>query len=318
MITYNHGPYIRQALSSVFAQITDFNFEVVIGDDYSTDDTRAIILEFERRYPGRITRLFHDENIGMIANQNAVFAACRGEYIAMLEGDDYWTDPLKLNLQVDAMKRWPQCRMSFHPCRETKHGRRMSWWGHREKTFPTQAVVAHGGYFCPTPSLMLKREVVESLPEFLDLAPAGDYYLQILGSLGGGALYLPRIMCAYRVNSSGSWSDSFLSLETRQAFRFRTLETMECMDKYLNFEFNKAFQRKSNETLRLVAFDYLRNGQTEEFQRYLDQIEAAPGDKDFYYKVIRFFRNQPRMLLYMKWCLDFVREFRQKLTHIIE
>ena len=318
MITFNHGPYIRQALDSVFSQDVDFDFEVVIGDDGSSDDTRSIILEFDRRNPGKIKKIFHAENVGMIANQNSVFAACRGEYIAMLEGDDYWTDPCKMRVQVEAMTRWPQCRMSFHPCRETKNGRRMSWYGPREKVFPTQEVVNHGGYFSPTPSLMLKRKVVESIPDFLEAAPAGDYYLQILGSLGGGALYLPQVMCAYRVNSSGSWSDSVKTLQARQAFRIRSIEMVELMDKYLNFEFSHVFQRKSNQILRLVAFDYLKNGQIEEFGQYLDQIEARPGEKDLYYRVIHSLRSFPRILLFMEWSLNLIREVRGRLVHMFE
>lgn len=318
MIAFNHELYIRQALDSVFAQIVDFDFEVVIGDDCSFDDTRSIILEFDRMYPGKIRKVFHAENIGMIANQNAVFAACRGEYIAMLEGDDYWTDPCKLRIQLEAMRRSPQCRMSFHPGRETKHGSRISWYGGRERVFSTQEVVIGGGYFCPTPSLMLKREVIQSMPEFLDLAPAGDYYLQILGSLGGGALYLPRVMCAYRVNSSGSWSDSVKSPQTRQSFRIQTLKSLQLMDEYLNFEFSHAFQHRSNRILLLIGFDYLRNGQMEEFQRYLDEITARPGEKGLRYWVIRSLRRFPHALLFIRRLLTLLREAKRRMIHMFE
>ena len=302
----------------MFSQVADFEFEVVVGDDCSSDDTRSIILEFDHLYPGKIIKVFHTQNIGMIANQNSVFAACRGKYIAMLEGDDYWTDPCKLQIQVEAMERWPECRMSFHPGLETKRGKRISWYGHREKICSTDEVIIGGGYFCPTPSFMFKREVIESMPNFLVTAPAGDYYLQILGSLGGGALYLPRVMCAYRVGSSGSWSNSVKSLQARQSFRLRTLEAIQLMDKHLNFEFSDAFQCRSNRILSLIAIDYLKEGHLEEFHRYLDKIETQPGEKSRYYSLIRSLRGYPNTLLFMRWCLMLLRKVTRKATFAFE
>ena len=318
MICFNHGEYIREALESVFSQEVDFEFEVVIGDDCSSDDTRSIILEFDRKYPGKITKLFHPENIGMIANQNAVFTACRGKYIAMLEGDDYWTDPCKLQTQIDAMERNPDCHLCFHPCRETKRGRRMSWYGPDENIYPTRIVILGGGYFCPTPSLVLRREVVESLPEFLNDAPAGDYYLQILGSVNGGALYLPRVMCAYRVESSGSWSRTVKTLEVRQSFRFKTMEVTRKMDEHLNFEFSPAFQRRYNRIYISIANDYMKEGHLKEFNECLDDLRKLPGDKSFSYYVVLALRRFPGILRFLAWCRRKQLEARSYFFHKLE
>lgn len=101
MITYNHEPYIRQAIEGVMMQKTDFEFELVIGEDCSQDKTREICFEYQRKYPDKIRVLWWHENVSKLGgNNNRVTARCRGEFVAYCEGDDYWTDPLKLQKQV--------------------------------------------------------------------------------------------------------------------------------------------------------------------------------------------------------------------------
>jgi hypothetical protein len=101
MITYNHGPYIRRAVEGVLSQKTKFPFELVIGEDCSTDGTREIVYDYQRRFPDIIRVVTSDRNVGMHANSARTHDACRGEYIACCEGDDYWHDPAKLQKQVD-------------------------------------------------------------------------------------------------------------------------------------------------------------------------------------------------------------------------
>ena len=110
MITYNHEPYIREAIEGVMMQKTDFEFELVIGEDCSTDRTREICFEYQKKYPDRIRVLWGEHNLyrhphpaGGNAERN--LAHCRGEFIAICEGDDYWIDPLKLQKQVDVMRQ---------------------------------------------------------------------------------------------------------------------------------------------------------------------------------------------------------------------
>ena len=108
MTTYNHEHYIRQAIDGVMNQKTDFEYELVIGEDASTDRTREICFEYQRRYPEKIRVLWSETNQYAV-NGNAVRAraACRGKYIAFAEGDDYWTNPDKLRLQVEAFRKHP-------------------------------------------------------------------------------------------------------------------------------------------------------------------------------------------------------------------
>ena len=107
MITYNHEPYIAQAIESVLMQQTDFKYMLVIGEDCSTDNTGNICEEYSKQYPEKILLLPTDKNLGSRENALKTFTACKGKYIAMCEGDDYWTDPFKLQKQFDFMEANP-------------------------------------------------------------------------------------------------------------------------------------------------------------------------------------------------------------------
>ena len=104
MITYNHEKYIAQAIDSVIMQKTNFDYEIVIGEDCSTDRTREIVLEYKTKHPDKIKLLLQEKNVGMMQNFIDTLKACSGKYIALLEGDDYWTDPNKLQKQVDFLE----------------------------------------------------------------------------------------------------------------------------------------------------------------------------------------------------------------------
>lgn len=117
MITYNHEKFIEQAVNSVLMQETDFDYEIIIGEDCSTDRTREILIELQKQHPDRIRLVLNPENLGMIPNFVNVLSMARGEYVALLEGDDYWTHPKKLQRQVDYMEAHPECRICFHAAR---------------------------------------------------------------------------------------------------------------------------------------------------------------------------------------------------------
>ena len=114
MITYNHEPYIRQAIEGVMMQKTDFEFELVIGEDCSQDKTREICFEYQKKYPDKIRVLWWHENVSKFGgNGRRNRARLRGEFIAFCEGDDYWIDPLKLQKQVDVMRKHSAVGMCF-------------------------------------------------------------------------------------------------------------------------------------------------------------------------------------------------------------
>lgn len=113
LITYNHAPYIERAVTSVLEQKTDFPFELVIGEDCSTDGTREKVLELEKRNPSRVRVITSAHNVGMRANSKRTKEACRGTFIANLEGDDYWHDPHKLQLQASVLLKHSEVCLVF-------------------------------------------------------------------------------------------------------------------------------------------------------------------------------------------------------------
>lgn len=117
-VTFNHVDYIRQCLEGFMVQKTNFDYEVIINDDCSTDGTVDIIREFENKYPGKIRPIYHDENQWSKGIRNIlatfVYPKARGKYYAVCEGDDYWTDPYKLQKQVDYLEAHPDTVMCFH------------------------------------------------------------------------------------------------------------------------------------------------------------------------------------------------------------
>ena len=114
MITYNHENFIREAIEGVLMQKTDFPIELIIGEDCSTDNTRKIVVEYANKYPNIIRLLLPDYNLGMMKNFVETLDAANGKYIALCEGDDYWTDPYKLQKQVDFLEANEEFVMCGH------------------------------------------------------------------------------------------------------------------------------------------------------------------------------------------------------------
>ena len=104
MTTYNHAPYLRQAVESVLSQQTSFDFELVLGEDCSTDGTAELCREYAAKYPGRVRLVTGARNVGWRANYRRTFEACRGKYVAYCDGDDWWCDLRKLQMQADLME----------------------------------------------------------------------------------------------------------------------------------------------------------------------------------------------------------------------
>ena len=220
MITYNHERFIVQALESVFMQETDFLVELVIGEDCSTDGTRAIVCEYADRYPGRIRLLLPERNQGMIANYIATLNACRGQYIAFLEGDDYWTDPRKLQKQVDYLENHPDYSTCFHRavCLDQINGENTGHiLGPRiiQPSYSTDDLLRYGN-FAPTASLVFRKSFLPQLPEWFPQCPIGDFPLQVLLSQKGPMGFIDETMSLYRLHCGGLWSsaDSTFRIET--------------------------------------------------------------------------------------------------------
>jgi glycosyltransferase involved in cell wall biosynthesis len=210
MITYNHEAFITQAIESVLMQQTDFEVELVIGEDCSIDGTCAIVCEYADRYPGRIRLLLPERNQGAQANGLATLNACRGQYIALLEGDDYWTDATKLQKQVDYLENHPDYSACFHPavCLNQINGANTGHIFRPRIIQPSYSTddLLRGGNLGPTASLVFRKNFLPQLPEWFQQCPTGHFPLYVLLSLKGPIGFIDETMSLHRLHRGGMWS----------------------------------------------------------------------------------------------------------------
>lgn len=235
VITYNHEKFIAQALSSILEQRVNFEFEIVVGEDCSTDATREILLDFHCRYPGRITPLLRDPNMGAIRNFVTTLAACRGNYIAFLEGDDYWIDQNKLQKQVEFLDNHPSAAVC---CSRVQLLDPNGLAGLGLDTYPT---IPCGTYniedlletnFIMTCSAVLRRELIGVLPSWFSKLSLADLPLFALAARYGNIELLGEKMAAYRVHPMSTWSSRSMSARMRESSRM-----FKALDKHLGYRF---------------------------------------------------------------------------------
>jgi glycosyltransferase involved in cell wall biosynthesis len=208
IITYNQENYIAEALDSVLIQKVDFDYEIVIGEDCSTDKTRSILIDYKRRYPNKVKLLLHDWNVGAVANFDSTLKTSTGEYIACLEGDDYWLDPDKLQKQVDFMDNHNECSMCFHRAKmfHEDGSQKSIIWGPpvSKEFFQLDEVIRHS--FIPGASILFRRKLFSHAPKELYANQAGDKVLYCLLAAQGKIGFIDEVMSAYRIHPAGVWS----------------------------------------------------------------------------------------------------------------
>ena len=291
-ITYNQERYIEQTIKSFLMQETDFPFEIIIHDDASTDETANIVKKYAEKYPSIIRTIFQTENQYSQGHDmdSFIWDISKGEYIAICEGDDYWTDPQKLQIQTSKMKEHPECHISFHDVDETLNDENESLNPHprakkydKEQIFDIRTVLAGGGSFMQTPTLMLHRKVIENLPEFYYVAPAGDYVIQFLGALNGGALYINKNMAVYRVGADGSWRKSIEDPDKYINFQTEWVDSYLTINDYYDGKYqNEIYTVLRTQTEYLAKFIFFNKDDKKEFRRLIEiayQIADNPSSK---------------------------------------
>lgn len=223
IITYNHARYIDECLRSVYSQVTDFDFEVLISDDCSTDQTQEELKAWRDRYPEQ-TRLFlRDRNMGGggCPNLEATFPECRGEFVALLEGDDYWTFEGKLQAQANVLRQFPDVSACTHSTRilspdspETTLFRHPQPSGDVSLLHLLTVGPPH------TSSYMVRRSILDGRAAALRTLPMGDWPLMIHCASVGRVRSMPdSVWSVYRVQGQGSWSAAGLIHRTRGEIR---------------------------------------------------------------------------------------------------
>jgi glycosyltransferase involved in cell wall biosynthesis len=224
MVTYNHDRYIQQSVESVLEQRTNFPIEIVIGEDGSTDNTPSILRELARQHPKTIRLRLAEQNEGGKKNFMGAFAACRGQYVAMLEGDDYWTSPNKLQLQADALDARPDWAICFHPAQCIYEDGITGPAHHPERWDKPEATLEDllADNFIPTNAVMFRNRLFGALPPWFEKLTLGDWPLHILNAEHGNIGFLPEVMSAYRVHARSFWSSRSLGQKLIGIFEMLT------------------------------------------------------------------------------------------------
>lgn len=211
--TYNHARYIKDALDGFLAQMTTFRYEVFIHDDASTDGTSEIVRNYMNKYPQIIRAVIEKENIWENPKRSEIHLNyekkyTKGKYIAFCDGDDYWIDCYKLQMQVNYMESHPECSLCLHnglwlDCRNGSMWAGNPYSGLDDRDLsPEEVIMLYRGH-PPTASMLLKRELIEG-PEFFHKMYELDWPMQLYGLAKGSVHYMSRIMSVYRWYSEGS------------------------------------------------------------------------------------------------------------------
>ena len=251
VLTYQQSSYIKECLDGILMQKTDFPFEIIIGEDDSKDGTREICREYAEKYPNKIRLFFHakENNIRINEKSSPIFNlffstfSARGKYLAICEGDDYWTDSLKLQKQVEFMESNPDFTFSFHPtlCIDEQNPTdihiKQPPNSEIVQKFTLKENIQGKGLGIWTVSMMNKSVYLRQIPEWLLEAPITDLAIKLYYAHHGPIGYTPEISAVYRRRSLGSWSENTSTYEWQIDHMDDRISTFNLFDEYSEFKY---------------------------------------------------------------------------------
>lgn len=250
--TYNHEEYISQALDGFLMQKTTFPFEVLIHDDASADSTTDIIRRYAAINPSIIKPIIQTENKysqGIGIHTTYLWPNTQGKYIAQCEGDDYWTDPFKLQNQINYMESNNDCSLCVHAVSRISStaGETLSPLqpANCNRIFTVEEVIRGGGGLFGTNSMLFRTKYINDFPEYYCDAPVGDYPLTIHLALQGKVFYINSIMAARRTNAPGSWT-TLNSQDIQRIVRIREelIRMLHAIDAHTEYAYTNTIEEK--------------------------------------------------------------------------
>lgn len=267
-ICYNQKDYIRKCLDGIFMQVTNFPYEILLHDDASTDGTTDIIKEYEKKYPTILKPLYEEENQwekGLRGSFVFNLPRSKGKYIAFCEGDDYWTDPLKLQKQVDFLEGHEDVRVCFHRVNVIVPNERKMLEDYHVIDVPGESSIidlAKIGNYIPTNSAMYRNDnQVYADVSKVGSTPIGDYTLWMMCAQYGKIYKLPDNMAVYRYGV-GSWQSkpkicqyiNILNLLNRLRMVLHDVQAIKVLDDRINDMTSQIIdmERKDKEQLKMI------------------------------------------------------------------
>ncbi len=287
--TYNHEEFVGDAIESALAQRYDFDVMIYITDDGSKDKTQEIIRRYYRMYPDRIIPFLDTENRGFRSRDRLflkVLESSKADYIAFLEGDDCWTDPYKLQKQVEFMEAHPDCSISSHPVRVVYTGCRKRLWrdvyGINEKRFYTMEEFLGGEGFpeVPTPGVMIRNSCLPPVPQWFCDVVRGDTVLHLLLLHCGRLGFLEDCMAVHRKHDQGV---SRLFDTDPEFMQFDILKIYLYMDRHFEYRYHRFFKRHMKDVV-----EHLLHKEDLSHKTVKDILDFCSGlpEKDRYWDVI--------------------------------
>jgi glycosyltransferase involved in cell wall biosynthesis len=252
VITFNHERYISQVLESIFNQKTDFPYEVIIGEDCSNDRTQEILKTYQVNSASNYKVFFNQKNLGMQKNFQQVYNAAKGEYIAILEGDDYWISDRKLQIQVNFLDQHPEYSLCFHDVLAVDENGIMiptEIFNQSEKEdFCLNDLLR--GNFIQACSVLFRHQILPIYADWICSVPIGDWPLFTIMAQQGRIRRIIGQMAAYRVHPGGIWSQKSWAFKVR-----KTIQTAKIMKYYLG----KDVEPDLNRTILLLQLNWLKS-----------------------------------------------------------
>lgn len=261
LVTYNHERYITRAVDSVLMQETEFPFEIVIGEDCSTDGTRRVVQALQEKHPSTIRLLLHERNCGPYNNVRKTLGLCQGRYIAFLDGDDYWSSPRKLQRQVEYLDAHPECSMCFHGVEvKDEDGDLADYKPKREKKklfYDVEDLIESNQI--PASSVMYRRDIMNQYCwKNEEVPPNGDTVFYIWNAQFGSIGYIDELMGVRQLHGEALYS----SLDRIEKLLWR-IETNKFMDTKLNARYRGKLRRQRAKLYVGIASAYARIGEQE-------------------------------------------------------
>lgn len=268
---YNHELYIEDAITGFLMQETNFPFEILIHDDASTDHTKKIIEKYEKKYPQIIKPIYQTENQysqGKRINYTFNYTRAKGKYIALCEGDDYWTHKDKLQKQVDVLENNEQLMLCIHATSVLNVTENIITsnkvnQGSTGDLFYAVDVINGGGDFGHTSSFVFRRDMIVEPPQWFLEAPSGDTPLRLLSGHLGAIYYLDENMSVYRKGIDGSWTNRIQDDKKYVSHWTRNFKLYESYNNFTEFKYSKEIDKM----LRQIAYkismktNYFNQGQ---------------------------------------------------------
>jgi glycosyltransferase involved in cell wall biosynthesis len=276
MVTYNHEKFIGQAIESVLMQKTDFPFELVIGEDCSSDRTREIVRNFQDRHPSVVHPLLWEYNLGGIENYVETLRACRGEYVALLDGDDYWTSSLKLQKQVEFLDSRPDFVICYHDVLKFHDDGRAESRLISERVKRIETLEDLLAVCPPSCSVMYRRGLFDDFPEWFHGVELGDWALHIMNARRGRIGYMDEVMAAHRLHGGGVYS-SLGKLARLKA----KIQVYDRVGPYLGPRYRRLVRRLKSHCFYRMALESEGMGQSANARAYIREAFFVRPFRDY-------------------------------------